>query len=170
MTSIIPIGLIGFILAFLMSILGLFPVLGGAAEAPPPEGEVDVKTAAQGVGSMLLTAYTGLIQEMIEIQKDPDFLRADQRLLELTEYAGVAAEKFVQLQDELGAKERELDSDGDGLLNGIEDANGNGVVDLGETDPLNPDSDGDGLLDGVEDANGNGVVDPGETDPLNPLG
>ena len=33
------------------------------------------------------------------------------------------------------------------------------------TDPLDDDSDGDGLLDGEEDANGNGVVDSGETDP-----
>jgi hypothetical protein len=33
------------------------------------------------------------------------------------------------------------------------------------TDRLDPDSDGDGLLDGEEDANGNGVVDAGETDP-----
>jgi hypothetical protein len=27
-------------------------------------------------------------------------------------------------------------------------------------------TDGDGLADGDEDKNGNGVVDPGETDPL----
>jgi hypothetical protein len=33
------------------------------------------------------------------------------------------------------------------------------------TDPLDDDSDGDGLLDGEEDANGNGMVDSGETDP-----
>lgn len=33
------------------------------------------------------------------------------------------------------------------------------------TDPTNPDSDGDGLLDGTEDANMNGRVDDGESDP-----
>lgn len=32
--------------------------------------------------------------------------------------------------------------------------------------PADPDSDGDGLLDGQEDLNGNGIVDGGETDPL----
>ncbi len=32
--------------------------------------------------------------------------------------------------------------------------------------PADPDSDGDGLLDGQEDLNGNGAVDGGETDPL----
>ncbi len=57
------------------------------------------------------------------------------------------------------------DRDGDGLLDSVEDANGDGVWDPTETDPDNPDTDGDGLLDGVEDANGNGVVDEGETDP-----
>jgi hypothetical protein len=61
-----------------------------------------------------------------------------------------------------------VDSDDDGLPDTIEDNNGNGVVDVGETDPLNPDSDSDGALDGVEDTNGNGYVDASETDPLNP--
>ncbi len=58
------------------------------------------------------------------------------------------------------------DSDRDGIWDGVEDANQNGQVDDGETDPLLADSDGDGLRDGVEDTNGNGTVDPGETDPL----
>ncbi len=35
------------------------------------------------------------------------------------------------------------------------------------TDPLDDDSDDDGLLDGDEDVNGNGVVDEGERDPNN---
>jgi len=51
------------------------------------------------------------------------------------------------------------DTDGDGLDDSVEDANGNGVVDPGETDPNNPDTDGDTISDGDEVANG--------TDPLN---
>jgi hypothetical protein len=58
------------------------------------------------------------------------------------------------------------DTDGDGIPDGDEDANRNGVVDPGETDPGNADTDGDGIFDGVEDVNHNGVVDSGETDPL----
>jgi outer membrane protein OmpA-like peptidoglycan-associated protein len=42
------------------------------------------------------------------------------------------------------------DSDDDGVLDGNEDANGDGVVDAGETDPNAADTDGDGLLDGTE--------------------
>ncbi len=34
------------------------------------------------------------------------------------------------------------------------------------TDPADPDSDMDGMTDGQEDANVNGVLDPGETDPI----
>ncbi|GAF67312.1 unnamed protein product, partial [marine sediment metagenome] len=58
-----------------------------------------------------------------------------------------------------------VDSDGDGINDGVEDADQDGVVDTGETDPRNPDTDGDGLSDGVEDADQDGVVDTGETDP-----
>lgn len=36
------------------------------------------------------------------------------------------------------------------------------------TNAKNPDTDGGGKSDGLEDANGNGRIDPGETDPLNP--
>lgn len=42
------------------------------------------------------------------------------------------------------------DSDGDGLLDGQEDANRNGQRDSGETDARHKDSDGDGLMDGIE--------------------
>jgi uncharacterized protein (TIGR03382 family) len=71
------------------------------------------------------------------------------------------------------------DSDGDGVRDGLEDANGNGMVDAGESDPLNPaqategvDSDGDGLADSEElrcgtssqdrDSDDDGVADGAE--------
>lgn len=49
------------------------------------------------------------------------------------------------------------DTDSDGLNDGLE-------VETG-TDPLDPDTDKGGIRDGVEDANLNGQVDDGETDP-----
>lgn len=39
------------------------------------------------------------------------------------------------------------DDDNDGLLDTEEDLNGNGIMDIGETDPLNPDTDGDDVND-----------------------
>ena len=74
------------------------------------------------------------------------------------------------------------DSDEDGILDGVEDANHNGMVDAGETDPDNPDTDGDGIQDGTELGYTSEDVEPGtdsaffqpdldpstQTDPLNP--
>lgn len=42
------------------------------------------------------------------------------------------------------------DTDNDGIPDNIEDANGNGVRDNGETDPCSADSDGDSIQDGTE--------------------
>jgi len=42
------------------------------------------------------------------------------------------------------------DRDRDGLPDSQEDVNGNGIVDPGETDPLDPDTDGDGIEDGYD--------------------
>ncbi len=44
----------------------------------------------------------------------------------------------------------DADSDDDGISDGDEDANHDGVLDATETNPCNPDSDGDGLQDGTE--------------------
>jgi hypothetical protein len=78
------------------------------------------------------------------------------------------AANLFQWLTEGGSDTQEQDMDSDRLPDGVEDKNGNGVVDPGETDYLDPDGDGDGLPDGVEDADFNGVVDEGETSPLNP--
>jgi hypothetical protein len=44
----------------------------------------------------------------------------------------------------------DADTDDDGILDGVEDANQNGLVDTGETDPCEVDTDGDGIQDGTE--------------------
>jgi hypothetical protein len=58
----------------------------------------------------------------------------------------------------------DADTDDDGIEDGVEDANHNGTVDAGETDPCNPDTDGDGIQDGTE--SGLALSDIGDdTDP-----
>ena len=52
--------------------------------------------------------------------------------------------------DEIRTNPLDPDSDDDGLLDGEEDLNKNGRVDLGETNPMDRDSDDDGLSDGEE--------------------
>jgi hypothetical protein len=54
----------------------------------------------------------------------------------------------------------DVDSDNDGLADGDEDGNCNGVVDAGESSSTDADTDGDGVTDLVEDVAG--------TDPTNP--
>ncbi|MCK4958319.1 MAG: DUF1565 domain-containing protein, partial [Planctomycetes bacterium] len=44
----------------------------------------------------------------------------------------------------------QTDTDNDGIPDSEEDANHNGIVDAGETDPFDPDTDNDGILDGTE--------------------
>jgi hypothetical protein len=52
-----------------------------------------------------------------------------------------------------------FDKDMDGLPDSVEDTNGNGIFDFGETDPLDFDSDGDGFNDGEEVTAGSDPLD-----------
>jgi hypothetical protein len=96
--------------------------------------------------------------------RDRDGTRAD-----LGVYGGPLAVWSDHDADGIGDGE-DPDDDNDGLLDTVEDPNGNGEVDPGETDPLDADSDDDGLADGSEDANHNGIFESelGETNPRNP--
>ncbi len=63
----------------------------------------------------------------------------------------------------------DTDSDNDLIRDNLEDKNGNGTTDEGETGWLDTDTDDDLIPDGVEDANQDGEYQIGiETDPLNP--
>ncbi len=61
---------------------------------------------------------------------------------------------------------RENDTDGDCIPDGAEDKDGDGEVGEGETNPVGRDSDGDGITDGLEDSNCNGEFEDRETNPL----
>jgi hypothetical protein len=60
----------------------------------------------------------------------------------------------------------DADSDDDGISDGDEDVNQNGLVDSGETDPCLLDTDGDGIQDGTETAVVTPVADPDGGGPL----
>ncbi|OFY56547.1 MAG: hypothetical protein A2W93_03740 [Bacteroidetes bacterium GWF2_43_63] len=59
----------------------------------------------------------------------------------------------------------DADSDDDGISDGTEDIDHDGLVDASETNPADADHDDDGLRDGDEDLNDNGILDAVETDP-----
>ena len=66
--------------------------------------------------------------------------------VELTSCASDADDLVTRI----GLIEMLLDRDADGRADTVEDANADGVVNSGESDPLNPDSDDDGVLDGPD--------------------
>ncbi|MBI5543847.1 MAG: hypothetical protein HY901_08180, partial [Deltaproteobacteria bacterium] len=66
----------------------------------------------------------------------------------------------------MGTNPLVADTDGDGLSDGVEDFNHDGVRQSYETNATQADSEGDGCNDGAEDLNGNHVVDSGESNPL----
>ena len=63
----------------------------------------------------------------------------------------------------LGLDPTKSDTDGDGIPDGQEDFDGDGLANVFEialgTDPTREDSDGDGVLDGQSDADGDGLTD-----------
>jgi hypothetical protein len=69
---------------------------------------------------------------------------------------------FLEICPIQGIPTGPVDSDSDGLLDSEEDANGNGIVDFGETNPNDPDTDGDALEDGweIRGLNGDGSIPP----------
>ena len=60
----------------------------------------------------------------------------------------------------------DADTDDDGLADGMEDLNHNGIRDAGETDPRKADTDGDGIQDGTERGITQPVADPDGAGPL----
>lgn len=54
------------------------------------------------------------------------------------------------LEIAIGTDVNDKDTDDDGIMDGDEDVNGNGVLDDGETDPNDIDTDNDGIQDGTE--------------------
>jgi len=59
----------------------------------------------------------------------------------------------------------DADSDDDGIGDGTEDKDSDGLVDASETNPADADHDDDGILDGNEDLDDDGILDAVETDP-----
>jgi hypothetical protein len=67
----------------------------------------------------------------------------------------------IKIEKEKTTDPNNPDTDGDGVLDGLE------IWSL-KTDPKRRDTDGDALIDGVEDANLNGIFESNETNPTNP--
>jgi predicted extracellular nuclease len=109
------------------------------------------KTPAQQAGFYAADAFRASDHDIVLVDLAPD--RDSDGLPDLAEAM-------------LGTDPFDLDSDDDGIPDGIEDANRNGIVDPGETNPAARDTDGDGIPDGVELGLTAGVPDPDGAGPL----
>ena len=98
MTTFIPLGIIGAVVAFVIGALGGFPLLatvtGPADESYDPE-------AVEEAGALFAGAYKAVVSELMSYQKDPDHLRADARYDEMELYATNLAPKFQDLSNSL---------------------------------------------------------------------
>lgn len=172
---------------------GLADVKERQAGLNPNDADVDDDGVLDGADGLTDTDGDGLIDAL-----DPD--SDNDGIFDGTE-AGITADtRSVDTDGTKGffvadadpgttTSPKKVDSDGDGINDGVEDKNHNGKKDDSETDaasadtdgdglddgleqraenptdPLAADTDGDGLSDGDEDQNHNGRVDPNETDP-----
>ena len=138
---------------------------GGYADAPV--FQVFSGSVGSGVGSDFLPAVSNSVeynlydfdgdglQDWQEIEAGTDPFAADTD--------GDGLEDGTEINAANPTDPTDDDSDDDGLLDGEEDANGNGQVDATETDPNTADTDGDGLNDGTE-VNGSNPTDPLDAD------
>lgn len=112
-----------------------FGLLNVITEAPP----IPAQTLASSYTMATATSFPGPTLTIVDAGTDSD-------------------EDGIQddLENASCTAVNDADTDNDGLPDGIEDLNRNGLVDLGETDPCDADSDDDGLQDGAE----RGLVTP----------
>jgi len=125
----------------------------GDADFDPDEGETHAY-ANDTDGDMVVDG-----EDSHPLDFDNDYMSG--YFSQVTSNGTIAA--FAGLENAWGTDPADPDTDGDGLLDGLEDANRNGTQDEGETSPLDRDSDDDGLWDGPSIwAEGSAVVlDPG---------
>jgi RHS repeat-associated protein len=126
-----------------------------------PMGEYDAE------GEVLREyAYVGALRlAMVDHDRDDEGVRDEVDNCLLLANPDQADGDSDLLGDACDAAPANPDRDGDGLLDGVEDADKDGVVGATETDPGNPDTDGDGYTDGEEVARGSDPLDPDSFPP-----
>lgn len=105
MSTIIPLGFIGVIVAFLISVLGAFPT-PGVSGSSLPGGETVIseeysEEAVDEAANLFLGAYVSTIDDIISFQQDPNFQRAESRRQEMVDFATSHLPIFQNLEERL---------------------------------------------------------------------
>ena len=103
MTVMLPLGLIGVILGFVLSVLGLFPGMDSGSEAAAIDPDATYEEAsAQEVGSLFFSMYASVIDEIMSYQENPDALMARESSSAMVAYAETIVPMFQELSDYSG--------------------------------------------------------------------
>lgn len=137
------------------------------SESNPRTGDTDADGISDGVEDCGSDGVPNILEPGFNPSTNPD-PNGDDYNKNTNPYG---TEGNAQVDDWPGEKtdSTNSDTDGDGLKDGQEDTNANGIVDAGETDPTDPDSDNDNVSDGPLDPDGGGPIMAGpDAFPLDP--
>ena len=138
MSSIVPLGLIGLVVAFLGTLFNGFPlpgVDGSSIDTSEIAASGDME-AVEEVGDRFAFAYCSIIGDVASFQTDPSLERANARRDEFVGYSKALIDRYkdftVQLQSELDNLALEADEGGSQLspAGALGDVNDDGAVNV----------------------------------------
>lgn len=104
MTAIIPLGIVSLVLSFLIGVTGSFPGVGADVQAANADVEGSGVEAAEAVGNLFTAGFTGVINDIMSHQDNPDFARAEASRVEMAGFAEGLVPQFEDLSQELTEK------------------------------------------------------------------
>ena len=105
----ITLSIIALVVAFLLGLLGVFPLVGVA-------DETDSDNSVEAFGERFEFCYTDLIDDLVSFQHDPDLQRAEARKRAFTVLAEDMIGQYKTFSEDLG-----------GMLDGLTSDSGSGV-------------------------------------------
>ncbi len=106
MKAILPLGIVGLVIAFLAGVLGSFPTEGAVAN-PNNNTAVSEEFSTQSVeitAQRFSSAYTWVVADLTTYIKDPDLSRAERQQQAMVEYANSLVPEFQGFSEKMKGK------------------------------------------------------------------
>ena len=101
MTSLIPIGVISMVIAFLISVMGGFSaIIGPSIETQATSAQIGVsgtQAVANEMATKFLGGYTSILDGLMAYQDNPDYEKAEATRQELVAFAESLVSQFPDL-------------------------------------------------------------------------